>query len=503
MRFLRRLHASARLLSVPKHEFKLKCGLEIHTQLKTSYKLFSLSKTGFNDLPNTNISYFDVGLPGTMPSLNPEALLLALKLSVALDCDINPRSSFDRKHYFYPDQPLGYQITQHYSPLATGGSLRLNKKFDSIAADEKTIGIEQIQIEQDTGKTTYDNYDGVVRIDYNRANVPLIELVTKPDFETIAEVVAFIKKYQTLAKHLDVCTGDLETGAMRVDVNVSVNGGKRVEIKNLGSTGEVADALRYEFSRQISSLEDGEVVVQETRSWDRKQTLALRSKENASDYRYVPDSELPFINLHPDIKEQVRQSLPELVDSILHRLTSMPYSLEAKHAQFLVNNKQLLLYYYELLDAINGVEVKRANNWLFHELFGAFSKHDLTFDSEKITALSLAKLLHLIYVEKSITPASAKILVGHLVTEPETMDILEAIEKYDLARPSDATDSEINEVVDEICHDIIESNPDVVLRIKDGKRGSINFLIGQAMKETEGKVNSRIFEQKFKELIKI
>ena len=501
MNIVRRLHRSARLGSDLVSGFKLKCGLELHTQLKTDFKLFSLSKTSFNEPPNSSISYFDVGLPGTMPKLNPEALRLALRLAVSLDSDINLNSSFDRKHYFYPDQPLGYQITQHYSPIAQGGFLKLDSRYDGIESTKKDIRIEQIQLEQDTGKTNYVKFDGEVRIDYNRANIPLIELVTKPDFETIGEVVAFIKKYQTLVKYLDVCTGDLETGAIRVDVNVSVNGGNRVEIKNLGSTSEVAEALGYEYRRQIECLKENVSILQETRSWDGKSTTALRSKEDALDYRYVPDSELPVIRLHSDIKKQVQESLPQLPDAVVEKLIASPFNIELKHAQFLVNNKHVLSYYYNLIESIKDIDVKRANNWLFHEVFGAFSKNNLAFDPDKISPSSLARLLHLIFIEKSITSASAKILLGHLVTAPNSMEIEQAMEQYDLGKPTGVSESDIDEIVDEICTEIIAANPDVIKRIKDGKHKSINYLIGQAMKETEGKVSSDIFAARFKALI--
>lgn len=474
----------------------MKCGLELHTQLKTKYKLFSLSQTSFNAAPNTSISYFDIGLPGTLPTLSPEALNLALRLAVALGCDIDHNSSFDRKHYFYPDQPMGYQITQHYRPLAKNGSLRLGQVTHS--EEPKTIRLEQIQLEQDTGKTNYDTFDGEVRIDYNRANIPLIELVTKPDFLSVSEVVEFIKKYQTLVKYLDVCTGDLETGAIRVDVNVSVNGGNRVEIKNLGSTGEVSEALKFEFQRQLTCLQDGLPIVQETRSWTGSSTISLRSKEDALDYRYVPDSELPVVRLHPDIRDQVALSLPPLPDAVVEKLTSAPYGIEAKHANFLVNNKHILAYYYSLVECAK-VEVKRANNWLFHELFGTFSKNGIPFNTETVPASTLARLLSLVYIDKAITAASAKILLGHLVTED--LGIEEAMDKYDLGRPTGVTESDISEVVDEICSEIIARNPDAVQRVRQGKHKSINFLIGQAMRETEGKIDSGVFAARLKVLI--
>lgn len=299
MIFKRLFHVTRLKRSKFDPNYKFKCGLEVHTQLKTKYKLFSLSPTSFNASPNSKISYFDLGIPGTQPKLNPEALLLALKLSAALDCEIQPVSRFDRKHYFYPDQPLGYQITQFYHPLAKYGKIKLSKEFDNLAHD-KIINIRQIQIEQDTAKLINNKHDKTIKIDFNRANIPLIELITDPDFEDLSQVKSFLKKYQLLTKRLDVCSGDLETGALRVDVNISVNGGNRVEIKNLGSSSEIQEAIVYEYDRQVNKLKSGEEIKQETRGWNGKETIRTRSKEDAVDYRYFLTLNYPSSILIPE-----------------------------------------------------------------------------------------------------------------------------------------------------------------------------------------------------------
>lgn len=485
--------------------YKLKCGLEIHTQLKTKYKLFSLSSSKFDSEPNTNVSYFDCGLPGTLPKLNPEALYLALKTAVALNSDVQSFSTFDRKHYFYPDQPQGFQITQRYHPIAKNGYLELNSKFDDIAEDLKTINIEQIQIEQDTGKTNYDKYDKLIKIDLNRSNVPLIELVTKPDFENMSQIRAFIKKYQTLVKHLDVCTGDLETGAIRIDLNVSINGGNRVEVKNLGSSSELASALKSEYHRQIHLTKENFPIIQETRGWNGKETVRLRSKENAVEYRYVPDSELPFINLDPEISREIAAALPDLPDTIITKLISEPYNLELKHAKFFIANKDILNYYYDLFQIVvndAGRDYKVANNWLVHELIGAFSKFEVPLDISLIPPTKLGEIIIMVSNDE-LTTTSAKQLLSQLVKSPDDKDltIQELIEKYDLGKIKDITEDELSEAVEEVCVDIIANNQDVIEKIVTGKSKSINYLIGLAMKETNGKVNSKVFETKFKELI--
>lgn len=492
-------------MKVPKTGFPLRCGIEIHTQLNTKQKLFAFSKNLPLAPANENTAFFDYGLPGTFPHLNPEALLLALKAAAALQSNVSSVSSFDRKHYFYPDQPLGYQITQRYRPLAKGGFLTLSKKYDNLKKDTK-IGIEQIQLEQDTGKLNYNEYDQTVAVDLNRANVPLIELVTKPDFTTLDEVKAFVKKYLALMSHLGICTGDLENGAMRCDVNISVCGGNRVEIKNLGSTSEIMAAANSEYLRQVALLESGKgPIKQETRGWNGRETTLSRSKEESTDYRYLPDSELPAVHLSENIVSEIRAQLPPFPEEIMEKLVAKPYGLEVKHARFLVDNPRILDYYYNLHSQLpKEIPLKKINNWLIHELLGTFNKLNVPLDLAIVPPEKLADLIRLVASETT-TQTSAKLLLDKLVQSPEErhLSVLELVEKHDLATPSDVSSEDVAEAVEEICIEIINSHQDAVERIRNGKRNSINFLIGQAMKETQGKVKSDDFRDAFKRLLGI
>lgn len=489
----------------PEPGFAFKCGIEIHTQLKTRFKLFSLSENTHNAAPNTKASHFDFGLPGTIPRLNPEALLLGLRAAVALNSKISPVSSFDRKHYFYLDQPLGYQITQHYQPFAKGGFLHLDPRFDSVA-EPKTIRVEQIQLEQDTAKLNYNAFDGMVDIDHNRANVPLIEMVTKPDFTHLSEVRAFVKKYISLMTHIGVCSGDMENGAMRCDVNVSVAGGNRVEIKNLGSTSEIMAAAKHEYNRQVTALKElAEPIAQETRSWDGTRTIRTRSKEDLVDYRYFPDTELPRIQLDPSIGEDIAKTLPEFPDQLIEKLTCLPFSLETKYAKFLVENPDLNDFYLRVHDIIvnkNGLSFKVVNNWVIHELVGAFKKLDLQVDGTLIEAEKLASLI-LMVDQKCISITSAKLLLSQIIesSEDRALSIPELIDTYDLGAVNDVGGDDLQEAVKEVCLEVMSAHPDVVEKVRSGKKKSINFLIGRAMKETQGKVDSKDFEKLFKQLI--
>ncbi|WPK23845.1 hypothetical protein PUMCH_001095 [Australozyma saopauloensis] len=489
----------------PEKGFPFKCGLEIHTQLLTKHKLFSQSVNVPNCAPNANTSFFDLAFPGTFPKLNPEALLLALKAAAALDASISTTSSFDRKHYFYFDQPLGYQITQRFRPLARGGHLQLSKDYDDVLSD-KLINIEQLQLEQDTAKLNYDDYDSLVSIDLNRANVPLIELVTKPDFENLLQVRAFIKKYLGLVSHLGICSGDLENGAMRCDVNVSVAGGDRVEVKNLSSTSEVMAAAAYEYKRQVAQLKESIPVEQETRSWTGTKTVRTRSKEDAVDYRYVPDTELPFVHLDPSIADLIRAQLPEFPETVVRRLRNAPYGLEKKYAKFLVESPLHLEYYYKLHSIIVGEHKqpsKVVNNWFVHELLGAFNKLGLSPDFTMLPAEKYAALILLVQ-NKEVTSTSAKLLLLAMLQPSEEiaeMSVEEMVDHYKLRNAAEAETGDLKTAVEEICKEIIEENQDAVEKIKAGKHLSIKFLVGIAMRTTQGKVDPKLFDETFKNLI--
>ncbi|CAK7901758.1 glutamyl-tRNA(Gln) amidotransferase subunit B, mitochondrial [[Candida] anglica] len=493
-----RFFSTSRCVSAfrPLVEYQLKCGLELHTQLKTKHKLFSLTPTSFNADPNTKVSYFDCGLPGTQPRLNPEALLLALKAAVALDCQVQPHSRFDRKHYFYPDQPLGYQITQHHKPIAFGGSLELKQPFDDIKQQSKTIHIQQIQIEQDTGKSIYDA-DGTVRVDLNRANTPLIELVTDPDFEDVHQVKAFIKKYQLLVKHLNICTGELDTGAIRVDVNISVNGNSRVEIKNLRNTTDIVQAIEYEYFRQVDLIKQSKPIELQTRGWNGIATVLQRSKENAVDYRYFPDSELPHIDLDPKIVEEIRQELPKFPDVIATELISKPYNLELKHAKFLVENQDLLGYYKELAATLieRGIPIKFASNWLFNNVTKAFKKLDLEIDPTIVPPQKLANLISFI-AEKKVNSNTGDSILSKIIKNP-------GLKVEELVKEETIPEEDLSAATLDLCKKIIQQNPDVVEKIKGGKAKSIKFLIGLAMKQSRGRANSKELEEKFKNLLEV
>lgn len=514
--------------------YKLTCGLEIHTQLDTKKKLFSQTTNDpFHSLntPNVHTSYFDVALPGTQPLLNYEAVLCALKLSVALGSQVNLRSQFDRKHYFYGDQPLGYQITQHYKPFASGGKVVLRKDVDGIDCEEKTINLIQLQIEQDTGRSVYRGEENRTLIDLNRSNVPLIEMVTQPDFSDLKQIRAFIKKYQNLVRHLNISTGDLETGAMRVDVNLSVNDYARVELKNLPNTSSIMNAIKSEYQRQVQILEDdrGEELLShsETRLWNGECTVKLRSKETTIDYRYMPDPELPVISLSPDVVERIEKSLPPSPDEVLRNLMAQPYNLSLKDAKILTvsgnsqdgiySQEELLKFYLDAFkiysekvkkEGHGEIKHKLPTNWIIHELLGNLNKLQIPL-GEAMNVLNpktFAEFLTIVH-SKEISSASGKLLLFHILEEfkasglsfKKQADFKQLIEEYDLQNIKEINGAELKA----ICQEIIDAaDPKMIKGIVTGKkRNSIKFLVGQGMRSSQGRIQPQQFEQMFESLL--
>ncbi|SCU87223.1 LAMI_0D05226g1_1 [Lachancea mirantina] len=524
----------SRKYSVLLPEFKLKCGLEIHTQLCTKNKLFSLSTNdafAAADKPNYHASYFDVSLPGSQPKLNYEAILFATKLAVALNCQVSPVSQFDRKHYFYGDQPLGYQITQHFAPFAKNGYLELSKDLDGIDQEHRKIEIMQLQIEQDTGKSIYRDNEKLSLIDLNRSNVPLIEMVTHPQFTDWKEVRAFIKKYQALLRSLGISTGDLETGAMRVDVNVSVNDNARVELKNLPNTSSILKAIQFEYDRHVHIIKEGNqhklLAQTETRSWNGYSTARLRGKETSIDYRYMPDPEIPVVKVSQELISTVAQSIPALPDAILRKLISQPFNLSLKDAKILAfasnghgelySQAELLPFYIKTFEnyqekAGKRVETKLPTSWIIHELLGNINKLSLPFSDviKVLTPTSFSEFL-ILMTEGKISRPSAKLLLFHILKDlqqrqdkvpHQSIDFQSLIKEYGLNELKNVDQEEL----DELCSSIIKEvdNPALIEAIKTGqKRNSIKFLVGQGMRLSQGRIKPQLFEKTFKKLLRV
>lgn len=514
------------------NEYKLKCGLEIHTQLNTEKKLFSLSKNDpFKSIsnPNSHVSYFDAALPGTRPILNYECVLKALKLAISLNCNVNLNSHFDRKHYFYGDQPQGYQLTQHYSPIASNGYINLYSDLDNIDVPTKKINITQLQLEQDTGMSHYDNYEKKTMIDLNRSNVPLIELVTKPDFDSVPQVIAFLKKYQNLVRKINVSTGNLETGAIRVDVNVSVGDYPRVELKNLPNTSSISSAIKYEYNRQVGIIKQGKAAellnCQETRGWNGNETIKLRSKETTIDYRYMPDPELGCIRLDASIVEDIRKNLPIQTDDEIRIFLNEPYNLSIKNAKLLCiqngkneqyTNEEVKKYYLdsfnlfkEIMTQSSGKDCKIIANWVINELLGDLNKLELPLANiqKLFPPTKFIEFIQLLQKGK-ISNASGKKLLFYILENiqhnqfEENINLQYLIDKLNIEIKAPVNEEELLKQ----CQSIIDKINDSKLldNIKSGKKkNSLNYLVGIAMKETRGRVKPTEYQRIFKKILMI
>lgn len=419
----------------------------------------------------------------------------AVTAAVALGCDVNSTFSFDRKHYFYGDQPAGYQITQHFEPYARGGIFPLYVR-DGVNSDVP-VRIKQIQIEQDTGKTLYAEHEA--KVDLNRTNTCLIELVTEPDIPTPEAAGVFVRKLQLLLRHLNVCSGELESGAMRVDVNVSVNGGQRCEIKNLFSISAVVRAIRAEFRRQVADIKAGKAIQQETRGWDGKNTWKLRGKEDALDYRYMPDPELRPVTLTQRLIDSVRSRLPLLPDDLFVNLLQEPYNVPVVDARTLLGTPGLLDYYHDVVNYFvekGGRDISLVSKWIVHRLLGEIGNEHIPFAENPVATSRLGDII--VAVDSgSVSPTSGALILKHIVANPEDpTSIQDLVKQFDLQK----TEGNAGEL-EQLCQDVITQNPEVVERTLGSKPSSIKFLVGQVMRASRGRMGADKVEETIKRIL--
>ncbi len=463
-----------------KGEWELVIGLEIHAQLSSNSKLFSSASTSFGEENNEQVSFIDAAMPGMLPVTNEKCVELAVRAGLALDAKINEFSMFDRKNYFYPDSPQGYQISQFFYPIVSDGSVEITTK----EGKQKTIVINRIHIEQDAGKSIHDQSPTETFIDLNRVGVPLIEIVTNPDFQDPDEVEQFMKKLRNILRYIDVCDGDLEKGSMRCDANVSVMKkganelGTRVEIKNLNSFKNIGKAIMYEANRQVELLEDEQKIVQETRLFDVNlgQTKSMRKKEEANDYRYFPDPDLLPLRISSEYINNIRNNLPELPEDKKKRYIK-EYGITEYDSEVLTADKNVAEFFEKIAKKI---EPKLAANWICAELFGRLNKVGMEFSNLSISSEDFGSLLQLIASNK-ISGKIAKEVLDKMFDTNEAPEKI--VEKYNLSQISNI--GEIEKYID----DIISANPEKVEEYRSGKDKLFGFFVGEIMKVSKGKAN--------------
>ena len=456
-------------------------GLEVHTQLKTKSKIFSGASTEFGLEPNTQASSVDLGLPGVLPVANLEAACMAVKFGLAIDAHINRTNVFARKNYFYPDLPKGYQISQMDLPIVGEGKLTI-----STANGEKVIGITRAHLEEDAGKSLHEDFQGMTGIDLNRAGTPLLEIVSEPDMRSAAEAVAYLRKLHSLVTYLEICDGNMQEGSFRCDANVSVRPvgqkelGTRTESKNINSFRFVERAIDYEIERQIDLIEDGGRVVQETRLYDpdKHETRSMRSKEEAHDYRYFPDPDLPPMILEKSFIDNIRQSLPELPEAKFIRFVE-DYKLNEEDATLLTSTRPIADYYEQVVN-LSEADAKVTANWITGELFAALNNNDLEIQQSPVSAEQFAALLNRV-ADNTLSGKMAKQVFTALWKKEGQVD--DIIEKQGLKQITDS--GTIESIVDEVLTRCTEQ----VQQHKDGNEKVFGFFVGQVMQASKGKAN--------------
>ena len=476
-------------------EWEVVIGLEIHAQLATNSKIFSGASTTYGALPNSQACAVDLGLPGVLPVVNKEAVLMGAKFGLAIGANVSKRSIFDRKNYFYPDSPKGYQISQLHFPIVEHGHIEIELEDGQT----KIVGITRAHLEEDAGKSLHEDFEGQTGIDLNRAGTPLIEIVSEPDMRSAKEAVAYMKKIHSLVQYLEICDGNMQEGSFRCDANVSVRPkgqeefGTRAEIKNINSFRFVEKAINHEIERQINLIEDGGTVVQETRLYDsdKDETRSMRSKEEANDYRYFPDPDLLPIELDEETIETIRQSLPELPSKKKERFIK-EFDLKSSDADVLTAQKDLSDYFEACVKAADG-NAKLCANWVQGEIIGALNKNNIVLSESKVTAKLLGGMIKRI-ADKTISGKIAKTVFEAMWNGEGTAD--EIIKIKGLKQVTDT--GAIETVIDEI----IANNPNQVEQYRSGKEKVFGFFVGQTMKAMQGKANPQTVNEILKAKLK-
>ena len=464
-------------------EYETVIGLEVHCQLKTNTKVWCNCDANYDEKdPNTSVCPICSGQPGALPKLNEKVLDYAIKAALALGCEVNKESHFDRKNYFYPDSPKNYQITQYFKPYAENGKLEIVTN----SGKEAVVGIERIQIEEDTAKSIHTGSETL--LNYNRASVPLIEIISKPEIKTAEEAYAYLNTLKDRLKYTKVSDVSMELGSLRCDANVSVRKkgdtklGTRTETKNLNSFKAVVRAIEYETNRQIDVIENDGRVIQETRLWDEENgiTKPMRNKEEAMDYRYFPEPDLPAVIITKDRLEKVNAEMPEFADEKMRRFVK-EYKLNEKEAMTLATEQELAEYYEAIVKETN--DPRLSANWLLTEVLRVLKEKNINIEEFFVSAVNLGKLIKLIK-SNVISSKIAKDVFEILLTEdrdPETI-----VKEKGWIQITD--NSEIEKIVEQV----LEANAQSIEDYKAGKSNALKYLVGQGMKLSKGKANPQM-----------
>lgn len=475
--------------------YEVVIGLETHCQLSTKTKIFSSSSTEFGAPPNTNIDPICMGLPGVLPVLNEKVLEYAVKAGLALNCQIAPYSKFDRKQYFYPDLPKNYQISQFDLPIAEHGWLEIELVDADGNPTRKRIGITRLHMEEDAGKLVHGGSDRLSGstyslVDYNRAGVPLVEIVSEPDMRSGQEAAEYAQELRRILRYLGVSDGNMQEGSLRCDVNISIRPvgqqefGTKVEIKNMNSFNAIQRAIDYEIERQIAAIETGERILQETRLWEEgsQRTISMRSKEGSSDYRYFPEPDLAPIEVSAQQLEKWQSELPELPAQKRHRYQT--FGLSAYDTRVLTDEHQVAEYFEAVLAA--GATAKQAANWIMGDIAAHLNNKKLSIKEIALTPTTLAELITLIE-DGTISGKIAKDILPELLSEGGSAK--ELVENKGLIQISDTS------ALEAIIEQVVQANPKELEQYRNGKTKLLGFFVGQVIKQTGGRADPKLTNQ--------
>ena len=475
-------------------QYETVIGLEVHVELATKTKIFCGCSTAFGGAPNTHTCPVCTGMPGSLPVLNKQVVEYAMAVGLAANCQINQYCKFDRKNYFYPDNPQNYQISQLYLPICHDGWVEI----ETESGIKKKVGIHEIHMEEDAGKLVHDEWEDCSLVDYNRSGVPLVEIVSEPDMRSSEEVIAYLEKLRTTIQYLGASDCKLQEGSMRADVNLSVREmgtgefGTRTEMKNLNSFKAIARAIEGERERQIELLEAGKKVVQETRRWDdnKESSHAMRSKEDAQDYRYFPEPDLVPIVISQEWIDRVKKRQPEFREEKLKRYKK-EFDIPQYDAEILTESKHMADIFEETT-ALCG-KPKKVSNWLMVETMRLLKEHNMESEDITFTPENLAKLIELADVG-TINSSVAKEVFDHVFEE--NVDPEKYVEEHGLKTVNDEG------ALIEVLEKVIADNPQAVVDYKGGKEKALGALVGQTMKAMKGKANPGLVNQKLREMLK-
>ena len=451
-------------------------GIEVHVELKSLSKVFSNSKNNFNDPVNTNVNVIDLAYPGSLPRLNKEVINMAIKACLALNCDVTRLMHFDRKNYFYADLPKGFQITQQDTPIGTNGYIEIE--------NGKKIRIERLHIEEDTCKSIHSKE---TLLNFNRAGVPLLEIVSKPDIHSGLEAVQYVEKLRETLLYLGISDVKIEEGSMRCDVNVSVSDndtlGTKCEVKNIGSISNVKTAIDYEVSRQTEFLKNGEIIKEQTRRYDdkTKTTILMRYKETGNDYRYFPEPDIPYFEITDEWIREIEKQMPILTDELKEKYEKL--NINPQNIQTLISNRSLCMFLESVIDSVDAVI---ASNILTSDIAGYLNKNIVSIEDTKLTKEKFIELINMLKNEQ-LSSKQAKQIIPYLLETDKNISSL--IEELGLVQIID------NTKLQEIINNVLNNNQESVNDYKNGHENALKYLMGQIMKESKGQANPKLVNE--------